>query len=57
MCGVLKETIGDDTTIFIISHMDMENKHFDGTLALKLENRDGFEKHTVVNIKTNFQKS
>ena len=54
MCGVLRDTLKSDQTIFIISHMDMEDKHFDGTLSLRLENRDGFEKHTVVDVKKNF---
>lgn len=51
MCCVLRETLKSDSTIFIISHMDMEDKYFDGTLSLKLENRDGFEKHSIISIK------
>lgn len=50
MCGVLRETLKGDQSIFIISHMDVDDQYFDGVISLSLENRDGFEKHTCCKI-------
>lgn len=50
MCMVLKETIQSDSTIFIISHTDLEDKHFDGDIRMKLEIKDQYEKHSKSTI-------
>ena len=50
MCCVLKEYLKQDSTIFIISHTDLENKYFDGNIYMKLEVKDQYEKHSRVVI-------
>jgi DNA repair exonuclease SbcCD ATPase subunit len=50
MCQVLRESLKDDTTIFIISHTDLEDKYFDGNLYMKLEIKDQYEKHSICKI-------
>lgn len=50
MCCVLKEYLKPDSTIFIISHTDLENKYFDGNIYMKLEVKDQYEKHSRVVI-------
>lgn len=51
MCKVLKETVKDDLSVFIISHMEMDDDDFDGMISLKLECKNQFEKHSRVDIK------
>lgn len=51
MCSVLRESIKPDSTIFIISHTDLEDKYFDGNIYMKLEVKDGYEKHSKADIK------
>lgn len=51
MCMVLKECIDSDTTMFIISHTDLEDKYFDGDIHMKLELKNQFEKHSKAEIK------
>lgn len=50
MCCVLKEYLKPDSTIFIISHTDLEDKYFDGNIYMKLEVKDQYEKHSRVVI-------
>lgn len=50
MCCVLKEYLKPDSTIFIISHTDLENKYFDGNIYMKLEVKDQYEKHSHASI-------
>ena len=50
MCQVLRESLKDDTTIFIISHTDLEDKYFDGNIYMKLEIKDQYEKHSICKI-------
>lgn len=50
MCCVLRESLKPDSTIFIISHTDLEDKYFDGNIYMKLEVKDQYEKHSVANI-------
>lgn len=50
MCQVLRESLKDNTTIFIISHTDLEDKYFDGNLYMKLEIKDQYEKHSICKI-------
>ena len=51
VCQVLKENIKPDSTMFIISHLTMDDKYFDGELVLSLNQANQYEKHTVVEIK------
>lgn len=50
MCCVLRESLKPDSTIFIISHTDLEDKYFDGNIYMKLEVKDQYEKHSIANI-------
>lgn len=50
MCSVLRESLKPDSTIFIISHTDLEDKYFDGNIYMKLEVRDQYEKHSKATI-------
>lgn len=50
MCQVLRESLKDDTTIFIISHTDLEDKYFDGNIYMKLEIKDKYEKHSICKV-------
>lgn len=46
MCSVLRESLKPESTIFIISHTDLEDKYFDGNIYMKLEVKDQYEKHS-----------
>lgn len=50
MCSVLRESLQPESTIFIISHTDLEDKYFDGDIHMKLEVRGEYEKHSICNI-------
>ena len=50
MCSVLRESLKPDSTIFIISHTDLEDKYFDGNIYMKLEVKDQYEKHSKATI-------
>jgi DNA repair exonuclease SbcCD ATPase subunit len=50
MCCVLRESLKPDSTIFIISHTDLEDKYFDGNIYMKLEVKDQYEKHSKATI-------
>lgn len=51
MCQLLRESLKPDSTIFIISHTDLEDKYFDGNIHMKLELKDQYEKHSTYTIK------
>lgn len=50
MCSVLKDFISDDQTLFIISHYDLDDRYFDGTIKMKLERHNQYEQHSIINI-------
>lgn len=50
ICSVLRESLKPDSTIFIISHTDLEDKYFDGNIYMKLEVKDQYEKHSKATI-------
>ena len=50
MCSVLRESLQPDSTIFIISHTDLDDKYFDGDIHMKLEVRGEYEKHSICSI-------
>ena len=51
MCSVLKEFIKENSTIFIISHTELEDRWFDGVINMKLLTKDQYEKHSECSIK------
>ena len=53
MCSVLKNFITENDTIFVISHQDLDDRYFDGTLKLHIDNKGQFEKHTTISIYKN----
>lgn len=50
MCMMLRENISSGTSMFIISHTELEDKYFDGDIHMKIELKDKFEKHSSANI-------
>lgn len=53
MCSVLKDFISDDQTLFIISHYDLDDRYFDGTIKMRLERHNQYEQHSIINISNN----
>lgn len=53
MCSVLKDFISEDQTLFIISHYDLDDRYFDGTIKMKLERHNQYEQHSIINISNN----
>jgi DNA repair exonuclease SbcCD ATPase subunit len=53
MCSVLRGFISDNDTMFVISHQDMDERYFDGTVKLHLDTKGQFEKHSILNINRN----
>lgn len=50
MCELLKEHMNPDSTMFIISHTNIDDQLFDGTIQLKLDNSTPSEFHTRIKI-------
>lgn len=50
MCSVLHNFISIDDTMFVISHQDLDDRYFNGTIKLHLDNRGQFEKHSSISI-------
>ena len=50
MCMVLKENIKPDSTMFIISHTELDEKYFNGDIHMKLELKNQYEKHSRAEI-------
>lgn len=50
MCSVLREILKEDQTIFIISHMELEDRYFDGDIKVSCRLKDKFEKHSEIKI-------
>ena len=53
MCGVLKDFISEDQTLFIISHYDLDDRYFDGSIKMRLERKNQYEQHSIINISNN----
>lgn len=53
MCSVLKDFITEDQTLFIISHYDLDDRYFDGTIKMRLERHNQYEQHSIININNN----
>lgn len=50
MCSVLHNFISENDTMFVISHQDLDERYFSGTMKIKLENHGQYEKHSTVDI-------
>jgi DNA repair exonuclease SbcCD ATPase subunit len=53
MCSVLHNFISGDDTMFVISHQDLDERYFNGTIKLHLDCRGQFEKHSLVTVVPN----
>jgi hypothetical protein len=53
MCSVLHNFISVDDTMFVISHQDLDERYFNGTIKLHLDYRGQFEKHSLVTVVPN----
>ena len=50
MCQLLKETVKPDTTTFIISHTELEDRYFDGNIHMRLEPKQQYGKYSNCTI-------
>lgn len=50
MCSVLCRFMKKDDSMFVISHQDLDDRYFNGSLKLNLEQKGQFEKHSSVII-------
>jgi DNA repair exonuclease SbcCD ATPase subunit len=48
MCSVLHNFISPNDTMFVISHQDLNEQYFTGTMKLHIDHRGQFEKHSSV---------
>ena len=55
MCSVLHNFISADDTMFVISHQDLDERYFNGTLKLHIDHRGQYEKHSSVTMTVNEQ--
>ena len=53
MCSVLKDFISEDQTLFIISHYDLDDRYFDGSIKMRLERKNQYEQHSIISISNN----
>ena len=53
MCSVLHNFISKDDTMFVISHQDLDEKYFNGTIKLHIDYKGQYEKHSSVTMITN----
>ena len=53
MCSVLHNFISDNDTMFVISHQDLDERYFNGTLKLHIDHKGQYEKHSSVTMITN----
>lgn len=53
MCSVLYNFISANDTMFVISHQDLDERYFNGTLKLHIDHKGQFEKHSSVTMTIN----
>ena len=53
MCSVLHNFISENDTMFVISHQDLDERYFNGTLKLHIDHRGQYEKHSSVMMTVN----
>lgn len=52
VCSILRSNMKVGDTIFIVSHIETDNKYYDGIINVHLEKYDQFEDHSVLDIKS-----
>lgn len=50
ICQIFKSNMKNDQTVFVISHIDIEDKYFDGHIHANLQYIDSVRKESVYNI-------
>lgn len=50
MCSVLHNFLSANDTMFVISHQDLDERYFNGTMKLHLDTKGQYEKHSIVSI-------
>lgn len=50
MCSVLHNFISENDTMFVISHQDLNEQYFNGTLKLHIDHKGQYEKHSSVTL-------
>ena len=53
MCSVLHNFISSNDTMFVISHQDLDERYFNGTIKLHIDHKGQFEKHSSVTMIVN----
>lgn len=53
MCSVLHNFLSSDDTMFVISHQDLDDRYFNGTMKLHLTSNGQFEKRSSVTMYLN----
>jgi DNA repair exonuclease SbcCD ATPase subunit len=53
MCSVLHNFISANDTMFVISHQDLDERYFNGTMKLHIDHRGQYEKHSSVTFTEN----
>ena len=53
MCSVLHNFISPNDTMFVISHQDLDERYFNGTLKLHIDHKGQYEKHSTVTLTVN----
>lgn len=55
MCSVLHNFISENDTMFVISHQDLDDRYFNGTMKLHIDHKGQFEKHSSISLTYNEQ--
>lgn len=55
MCSVLQNFIYENDTMFVISHQDLDEKYFNGTMKLHIDHKGQYEKHSTISLTYNEQ--
>ena len=53
MCSVLHNFISKNDTMFVISHQELDERYFNGTIKLHIDYKGQYEKHSSATIITN----
>lgn len=58
VCQVLKQNLKQDQTLFIISHVDLDDRYFDGQIDLRMQYIDDVRRKTICEIiESNYNQS
>lgn len=50
MCSVLNNFISENDTMFVISHQELDERYFSGTMKMSLETKNQYEKHSYITL-------